>query len=279
MKLKIGISPCPNDTFIFDALYQGSLDIAPFEFDFIFEDVQTLNEMASNGYLDIIKISYAHYFKVMDHYIMMRSGSALGYGTGPLLIAKKMLSEKEIETGPIAIPGKFTTAGFLLKFAFPNANNTQEMIFSQIEQSVLQEEAVAGVIIHENRFTYAEKGLLKICDLGETWETKTGLPIPLGGIAIRRDFPAIVHQQVNELTSQSVLAARSIYPVLSSFIKSHAQEMREEVMRQHIQLYVNENSIHISTAGIQAVEKMRDIISPLSTLPLFIANENDGNEL
>ncbi|MBL7765258.1 MAG: 1,4-dihydroxy-6-naphthoate synthase [Chitinophagaceae bacterium] len=277
MKLNIGISPCPNDTFIFDAIYNRKMDTSPYEFEFIFEDVQTLNEMAMKGHLDIVKLSYAHYFSVMPQYIMMRSGSALGYGTGPLLIGRNLLSDQEIEAGPIAIPGKYTTAGFLLAYAYPGALHTTEMVFSQIEQCVLNGQAQAGVIIHENRFTYAEKGLMKIADLGEIWESRTGLPIPLGGIAIRRNLPAMVHQYLNSMISQSVLIANAKYPELSSFIQSHAREMSEEVMRQHIHLYVNENSIDITSSGLLAVEKMKEMIAPFSTLPLFIPHSDDRN--
>lgn len=270
MKLKIGISPCPNDTFIFDGIFNKSIDLAPFEFEFIFEDVQTLNLLASDGQIDIIKLSYAHFFNVLETYQMLRSGSALGFGVGPLLISNKTIKLNKIEFSKIAIPGKFTTANFLLKFAFPNVTHLIEMPFSEIEQAISMHQVDAGVIIHENRFTYQEKGLSLIQDLGTYWETKTHLPIPLGGIAIKRSFDIETKHQINELICQSILNSQSHYPNISNFVANHAQEMEKSVMRKHIDLYVNEYSVDIQEKGIEAVTKMQEILYPNSTYPLFI---------
>jgi len=270
MKLKIGISPCPNDTFIFDGIYNKSIDLKGFEFEFILEDVQTLNELALKGEIDIIKISYAHYFNVMNDYILLRCGSALGKGVGPLLIAKSDMSLAEINNKTIAIPGIHTTANFLFSFAFPNAINKLPMVFSEIENAVIQGMKDLGVIIHENRFTYQEKGLHKLIDLGNYWEEKTQLPIPLGGIAIKRNLPNSIQKQINTILHESLLLSRKKYPVLGAFITSHAQEMSQDVMKQHIDLYVNDYSLDIGTDGQLAVEKMKTTLGNLSTLPLFI---------
>ena len=269
MRIKIGISPCPNDTFIFDAIYNRKISCDPFEFDFIFEDVETLNQMASEGKVDVIKLSYAHYFKVLEIYVMLRSGSALGYGVGPLLIAKRPLSHQEIIHAQIAIPGVNTTANFLLHVAYPEVDNLIPYPFHEIEYLVLSEKIDAGVIIHENRFTYESKGLIKLMDLGEYWETKTKLPIPLGGIAIKRNFPLDKQLHINKILHESISYAKE-QKTLSEFVKCHAQEMDEDVMRQHIKLYVNENTLDIKREGILAVEKMKEILNPENKLTLFI---------
>jgi len=270
MKLKIGISPCPNDTFIFDAIYNNTIDCWPYEFEFVFEDVETLNKMAEQHEIDILKLSYAQYFNVMNDYIMLQSGSALGYGVGPLLIAKNKIDLETIETKKIAIPGKHTTALFLLQYAFPLASNQIEYNFAQIEQAVIDEEVDTGVIIHENRFTYAKKGLQKLMDLGEYWETKTNLPIPLGGIAIKRSLDSTIQTHINELIQMSILFSQSNLPEISDFVRCHAQEMDVDVIIQHINLYVNDNTLQIDTKGIEAVEHMANILNRTSSLNLFI---------
>ncbi len=270
MKLTIGISPCPNDTFIFDAIANHHIDSSPFEFEFIFEDVETLNQLANRGEVDIIKLSYAHYFNVMDDYIMLQSGSALGYGVGPVLISKKAIDIKNLNDYSIAIPGIHTTAFFLLNYAFNNIKNCQVLNFAHIEQAIIDEIVDAGVIIHENRFTYIDKGLQKIVDLGEYWESKTGLPIPLGGIAIKRSLPTEIHHQINELIQMSILYSTIKLPMISDFVKCHAQEMNEEVMRKHINLYVNENTIQLDQHGIKAIEKMYELTGIQSDKTLII---------
>ncbi len=270
MKFTVGISPCPNDTFIFDAMYHSLIDTHGMSFEFIFEDVETLNKLAQQGKLDIVKMSYANYFSVLDNYIMLRSGSALGNGVGPLLIAKENFPIQEISNLSIAIPGIHTTANFLLSFAFSESQNRTALPFSDIENKVLQGEFQAGVIIHENRFTYQDKGLIQLLDLGEYWEQKTELPIPLGGIAIRRNLSDEMQSQINFLIQSSISYSRKSYPVLSQFVKNHAQEMDEAVMLKHIDLYVNENTFEISANGIDAVTKMGSILHHNSSLPLFV---------
>jgi 1,4-dihydroxy-6-naphthoate synthase len=274
MKLRIGISPCPNDTFIFESIYSKLIDCSPFDFEFIFEDVQTLNELALQNELDIVKISYANYFNVINNYILLRSGGALGKGVGPILIAKEAFDLNLINDKKIAIPGIHTTANFLLQYAFPEIKNVQAFSFSDIENLVIHQQVDAGVIIHENRFTYLQKGLIKLIDLGEYWETQTQLPIPLGGIAIRRNLDVELQYHLNKLIVESIHEANSRLPLLSNFIQTHAQEMSEDVMRQHIQLYVNQYSIDIGEDGLNAVTKMKELLLiNKSNLDLFVLNK------
>lgn len=259
MNLSLGFSPCPNDTFIFDALVNGAIDTGGLRFDTRLEDVETLNQWAVQGKLDITKLSFAAGLKVADKYELLNSGSALGRGCGPLLIAREAASLETVKNMKIAIPGAFTTANLLFSIAFPDAAHKQVMLFSDIEQAVLSGEADAGVIIHENRFTYQQKGLVKLIDLGEFWETQTGQPIPLGGIFIKKDIAADMRAKVDRLIHESLRHAYTQYPSLSPYVKSHAQEMDENVMRQHIDLYVNEFSLDLGEKGKEAVEKLKEM--------------------
>jgi 1,4-dihydroxy-6-naphthoate synthase len=264
MKLTLGFSPCPNDTFIFDALVNKKIDANGFEFDVVLEDVQTLNQWAMQGKLDISKISYGVLPLVLNHYALLDSGGALGKGVGPLLISKKNIPPSEIDNCKIAIPGKNTTAHLLFSLAFPNAQLKEFMLFSSIEDAVLSGEVDCGVIIHENRFTYQNKGLKKIKDLGEFWEEKTGCPIPLGGIVIQKKFPKELQLQIDALIKQSVEYAFSNYPTLADYVKQHAQEMDEQVMRQHIDLYVNNYSVSLGEDGKQAVQTLLNIYATIN---------------
>ena len=259
MRLTLGFSPCPNDTFIFDALVNQKIETEGFSFETKLEDVETLNQWAFKGELDITKLSFAAGLKVADKYRLLNSGSALGRGCGPLLIARKDIPLTSVKDLTIAIPGENTTANLLFSIAFPGATHKKIMVFSDIENAVLNGDVDAGVIIHENRFTYQLKGLVKLIDLGEFWEATTGQPIPLGGIFIRRDLPEAVQQKVDELIHNSLEHAFSGYPSLSSYVKDHAQEMDEQVMRQHIDLYVNQFSLDLGEEGKIAVEKLKEM--------------------
>ncbi len=259
MKLSLGFSPCPNDTFIFDALVNGGLDTQGLEFEPMLEDVQTLNEWAAEGKLDITKLSFPALFQQIDKYVILDCGAALGKGVGPLLIAKNLVDGASVASRRIAIPGTATTANFLLSYAFPEAAQKVPMLFSAIEDAVLNGKADLGVIIHENRFTYQQKGLHKVCDLGEVWEEKERLPIPLGCIAIRRDLPTDVQQRVQDLIGKSVKAGFQNYPLLSPYIRQHAQAMAEEVMRKHIDLYVNDYTVSLGEGGRKAIEKLHEV--------------------
>ncbi len=263
MTLTLGFSPCPNDTFIFDALVNGKIDTGGISFDVVLEDVQTLNQWAIEGKLDISKISYGVLPLVLQQYKVLDSGGALGKGVGPLLITKhQTLTLEEVKNAKIAIPGINTTAHLLFSMAFPSAKNKSFHVFHEIEDLVLSGQVDAGVIIHENRFTYQQKGLHKIMDLGDYWEQQTGVPIPLGGIVAHNRLIDSVALQVNDLIKKSAEYAFSHYPEVADYVKENAQEMSEEVMRQHIDLYVNEFSIDLGIRGKQAVSTLLNIAQP-----------------
>lgn len=270
MKLTLGFSPCPNDTFIFDALVNKKINTGDIDVEVVLEDVQTLNEWALQGKLDITKISYGVLPLVLGSYIVLPAGGALGKGVGPLLITNAGgISATEVKDSTIAIPGEHTTAHMLFSLAFPEAGKKQFVLFSQIEDSVIHEKVDAGVIIHENRFTYQDKGLVKLMDLGEYWETETGSPIPLGGIVMKRTFDRALQERVNALIRASVEYAFAHYPHITDYVKQHSQEMSEGVMRQHIDLYVNNYSIDLGVDGKAAVEQFLNIYTQVhkTTLP------------
>lgn len=255
-KLSLGFSPCPNDTFIFDALIHHKIDTEGLEFDVFFDDVETLNKKALQGELDITKLSFHAFAHVSDKYVLLDAGSALGFGVGPLLISKTAYTPEEVKSKPslcVGIPGTYTTANFLLGIAFPALQNKKELVFSAIEESLLNEAVNLGVIIHENRFTYAQKGLHKVMDLGDYWEQETGMPIPLGGILIKRNIDTEIQHTVNRLIRKSVEYAFANPEASSDFVCHHAQELDESVRKQHIDLYVNKYSIDLGNLGKQAI--------------------------
>jgi 1,4-dihydroxy-6-naphthoate synthase len=275
-KLTIGFSPCPNDTFIFDALVNKKIDTGGLEFDLALEDVETLNEWAIEGKLDITKISFGVLPLVRNRYILLNSGGALGKGVGPLLISKNPIAALHIDECTVAIPGENTTAHLLFSLSFPNAMKKEFMLFSKIEDAILSNKVDAGVIIHENRFTYQRKGLKKILDLGEFWEEQTGCPIPLGGIVARREIDREISLQVDKLIRKSIEYGFAHYPVLPDFVKKHSQEMEEAVMRQHIELYVNDFSVDSGVMGKEAIEQLVNVYAKLhdmviNTKEIFIA--------
>lgn len=222
MKLTLGFSPCPNDTFIFDALIHHKIDTEGLEFEVFFNDVETLNQKAFNADLDITKLSFHAYAYAIKDYVLLDAGSALGFGVGPMLICKKPhdLNNPNLRVG---IPGRYTTANFLLSLAYPHFKNKQEMVFSDIEQKLLNDEIDLGLIIHENRFTYQDNGLQKVQDLGEFWETETKSAIPLGGIVVKRSLPLKIQQKLNRLIRKSVEFAFENPKSALPFIKLHAQ--------------------------------------------------------
>lgn len=265
MTLTIGFSPCPNDTFIFDALVNKKIDTKGIDFEAILEDVETLNTNALCGKLDVTKISYGVYPLLTDHYSLLNSGSALGTGVGPLLVAKTHLDLTDPNC-KVAIPGKNTTAHLLFSLAYPHITNKVFLRYDEIENFVLQnDENVAGVIIHENRFTYQDRGLTKIMDLGEYWQKETGSAIPLGGIVAKNTLPPEVISMVDGLIKQSIQYSYDQYPVLSTYVKDHAQEMDESVMRKHIDLYVNEFSLDLGSTGKKAIETLLAVFNTLNT--------------
>src|SRR5258706_5013947 len=255
MRLTLAFSPCPNDCFMFDAVVNRRIDLEGLEFDVRLADVEALNKAAFAGEVDVTKLSYHAYAYCAGGYVLLDAGSALGRNCGPLLISKRAIPQEEVASGGlrIAIPGKYTTANFLLGLAFPGARDRTELLFSDIEAAVLDGRFDAGLIIHENRFTYAARGLKKIVDLGEFWEAETGSPIPLGGIVARRSLPDDVQQSVNRIVRGSVEYAFANRSASLPFVRAHAQEMSEEVMYQHIDLYVNGYSVTLGPDGRRAV--------------------------
>jgi 1,4-dihydroxy-6-naphthoate synthase len=277
MKLSLGFSPCPNDCFMFDAIVNGRVELEGLEFEVRLADVEALNQAAFAGGADVTKLSYHAYAYCVGDYVLLDAGSALGRNCGPLLISRRPIAGDEVAAGnvSIAIPGRYTTANLLLGLAFPDARRKTELVFSAIEDALLNGEFDAGVIIHENRFTYAAKGLRKIVDLGEFWERTTGAPIPLGGIVIRRSLPTAVQQRVNRVLRRSVEYAFAHRAASLPFVRRHAQEMSDDVMYKHIDLYVNDYSIDLGLEGRRAVEVLfaegaeSGIIPPVD-IPLFL---------
>ena len=281
MKLSLGFSPCPNDTFIFDALIHHKIDTEGLEFEVFFDDVETLNQKAFRGDLDITKLSFHAFAYAADKYVLLDSGSALGFGVGPLLIYKredirhKILDstseisslKSQISNLQVGIPGKYTTANFLMGIAFPELQDKTELLSSDIEHSLLDERIDVGLIIHENRFTYQDKGLKKIIDLGDYWEKETGCAIPLGGIVVNRNLPEDVKLKVNRVLRRSVDFAFENPKSGLEFIRQHAQEMDEAVMYKHIELYVNQYSVNLGAEGRKAITRLFDIALQKKFIP------------
>lgn len=279
MKLTLGFSPCPNDTFIFDALIHKKIDTEGLTFDVFFDDVETLNQKAMRGELDITKLSFHAFAYVVNKYALLNAGSALGFGVGPLLICKKENLEQiksELKNVncqlKIGIPGKYTTANFLLGIAYPQLRNKKEMVFSSIEDALLKEEIDLGLIIHENRFTYQDKGLAQIIDLGNYWEQLTSCAIPLGGIVVNRNLPSQIQDQINRVLRKSVEYAFENPKSGLAFIRQHAQEMDETVMYKHIELYVNQYSIDLGIEGKKAIDTLFEMALKNKIIPPFKEN-------
>jgi 1,4-dihydroxy-6-naphthoate synthase len=258
--LSIGYSPCPNDTFIFYALIHGKVDTKNLSFKELLLDVETLNQKALQAELDLTKISYHAFGHVHKKYCLLRSGGALGRACGPLVIAKNEYAMAELRNKKIAIPGKLTTAYLLLRLfdsSFKNKpSNILEMPFHRIIEAVANEEAEAGLIIHESRFTYPASGLKKIMDLGEWWEKETGLPIPLGGIIAKRSLGEGLNKKLNKIIKASVQYALASRTGPMEYIKEHSQELSEDVINQHIDLYANDFSVDLGNDGEKAVKEL-----------------------
>ena len=269
MTLTLGFSPCPNDCFMFDAMVHQRIDCEGLEFSVRMADIEALNAAAFAGNVDITKLSFHAYAYCADDYVLLDAGSALGRNCGPLLISRRAISPEEVGEGGlrIAIPGKYTTANFLLSLAFPRATNKTECLFSEIENGVLDGTYDAGLIIHENRFTYQDKGLKKIIDLGEFWESETGAAIPLGGIVVHRRLPSEVRERINRVMRRSVEYAFANRAASLPFVRAHAQAMSEAVMYSHIDLYVNEFSVDLGVEGRRAVELLFDRARTSGVIP------------
>lgn len=269
MRLTLGFSPCPNDCFMFDAMVHRRIDLEGLEFDVRMADIEALNAAAFVSQIDVTKLSFHAYAYCIGNYVLLDAGSALGRNCGPLLISKREISRDEVARGDlrIAIPGQYTTANLLMSLAFPRATRKSQWLFSDIEAAVLDGTVDAGLIIHENRFTYAAKGLKKIIDLGEYWESETSAAIPLGGIVINRALPEDVQQKVNRIMRRSVEYAFANRTASLPFVRANAQEMSEDVMYQHIDLYVNEYSIDLGDEGRRAVEVLFERAREVGVIP------------
>jgi 1,4-dihydroxy-6-naphthoate synthase len=256
MKLTLGFSTCPNDTFIFDAMIHQKVDTEGLQFDAVLADVEELNKNAFESNIDITKLSYHAYAYVANNYKLLTSGSALGYKNGPLLISKHKIYPDEVSDLKVAIPGKYTTANLLFSIVYPSVKEKREYLFSDIEDAIIDNEVDAGVIIHENRFTYEKKGLKKIIDLGEDWEMKTKNPIPLGGIVVHRKFRTETQMKINRILKRSVEFALDNPKSSTRYVKDYAQELNEEVINQHISLYVNTFTTDLGNIGKEAVQTL-----------------------
>jgi 1,4-dihydroxy-6-naphthoate synthase len=267
MRLTLGFSPCPNDTFIFDAMVHGRIDTEGLEFDYFLTDVEELNKKALAAQVDITKISYHAYAYAADNYLILDAGSALGHRNGPLLICKHRLGISELNRLKIAIPGTYTTANLLFSIAWPDAINKHEYLFSKIEDALINDEVDAGLIIHENRFTYYKRGLHKLADMGEYWEKLTGLPIPLGAIVIKRNIPEDVALKVNRVVRRSLEYAYKDSFASYDFVAGNAREMDSTIMNNHIKLFVNEFTLNLGAKGREAIVELFRIAEEKKVIP------------
>ncbi|MFT3903199.1 MAG: 1,4-dihydroxy-6-naphthoate synthase [Niabella sp.] len=267
MKITLGFSPCPNDTFIFDALVNGDIDTGDVQIEPVLEDVETLNQWALQGKIDVTKLSFPAYFQTKDTYQLLDAGAAMGQGVGPLLITHKQgtVTEEDINEANIVLPGANTTAHLLFSYAYPHARKKTFAVFHEIEDKLINREADFGVIIHENRFTYQDKGLHKVKDLGEYWVEKMQVPIPLGAIAIKKSLGQEIYARMNEWIHHSLSMAFVKFPDISDYIKQHAQTMSEDVMHEHIKLYVNQYTLSLGMDGRKAVDVLEGVYKEVSS--------------
>ncbi|MFO7878657.1 MAG: 1,4-dihydroxy-6-naphthoate synthase [Bacteroidales bacterium] len=253
-KLSLSISSCPNDTFMFaDFVEQYAHEI-----DLRIKDIETLNTLAMHEKSDITKLSYHVWLKLRDKYDLLNSGAAMGENCGPILVSKHKAYPDEVADMSIAIPGEMTTANLLLAIFYPGVKTKKTTVFSDIEEAVLDGEVDAGLIIHESRFTYKDKGLKKIVDLGELWESETGLPTPLGGIAIHKRVPEAKKHEIDQALHQSIKKAFAQPESAMPFVRKHAQEMDDAVMKKHIDLYVNKYSLGEDEAVRKSIERLQE---------------------
>ena len=259
--LSLAFSPCPNDTFIFAALVHGWVDLGGLSFDYKLADVEELNRWAMEGKTDMIKVSFHAWLSLRDRYRLLDSGSAMGFGSGPLLVARCRMPDDRMPDARVALPGEHTTAHLLFRLAYPQVTRKEFVLFSEIEDAVLSGTVDAGVIIHENRFTYKQKGLIKIMDLGEFWESKTVSPIPLGGIVAREELGTEVISKLNRIMRRSVQYAMDHPEEGMDFVREHAQEIDDEVIKKHIALYVNRFTLDLGAEGRRAIQTMIDLIN------------------
>jgi 5,8-dihydroxy-2-naphthoate synthase len=271
MKLTLGFSPCPNDTFIFDAMVHGRIDTEGLEFDYFLADVEELNRRAISSAVDITKVSYHAYAYIAENYLILDSGSALGRKNGPLLVSRQLISSSDFPRARIAIPGRFTTANLLFSIAWPDAVNKAEYLFSDIPSAILKGDVDAGLIIHETRFTYEKLGLTRIADMGEFWEELTGLPVPLGAIVISRNIPEEVAFKVNRIVRRSLEYAYKDSVASRGFVAENATDIDSVVMNDHIRLFVNEYTLDLGINGREAIEELYRIAREKGVIPELAA--------
>lgn len=262
--ITLSFSPCPNDTFMFDAMIHHKVDTEGLEFEVSYRDIETLNQQALLGKPDITKLSSKALSLVLENYIVLNSGAALGFGVGPLLLSKTPLShwQSQISELRFGIPGKLTTANFLLDFAFPGPKTKIEMVFSEIEDGLLNDKIDIGLVIHESRFTYQKRGLNKLLDLGTYWEEKTGLPIPLAGIVVKKTLSHSTQLKIERILRKSIAFAFANPHSSLSYVQEHSREMEPEVVQNHIRLYVNEFSLDLGIRGKVALLTLLKTFDP-----------------
>jgi 1,4-dihydroxy-6-naphthoate synthase len=258
MKISLGYSTCPNDTFIFDALVNGKIDTEGLEFEPYLTDVEDLNLLAFKGELDVTKISYHAWLHVWRTYRILNAGSAMGKGHGPVLVARNECLDPRYLSLRVAIPGEYTTANLLLRMAYPNIQEKRTFVFSDIEEAVLSDQVDAGVLIHENRFTYRKKGLVLLRDLGEYWDEITHSPIPLGGIMVNRQLDQKTAVKVERLIRKSLEQAFADPMGTVAYMRKYAQSMDQEVLDSHLETFVNEYSLDLGEEGRRAISILID---------------------
>ncbi len=274
MKLKLAFSTCPNDTFMFEAIVNKRVDTLNYDFELTLADIDVLNKLTSNNEADIAKISFNNYPLISKNYQLLRSGSAIGFGNGPMIISKHKIELNKLKYKKIAIPGENTTANLLLKRLFPDIRTKKVYLFSDIERAILENEVDAGLIIHETRFTYQQRELQQIADLGHEWEKQTGLPLPLGGIAIKRDLSEKIKTDIQQIMQESVKYAINNPKKSMLYVKRHAQDISDKVVSQHINLYVNSKSIRIDSESESAINELLSLSAKFYNItlskPIFI---------
>jgi len=259
MKLKLGFSPCPNDTFIFEALVNGRIDTEGVSFDWFLADVEELNRRAMEGTVDVTKMSFHAYAMAAANYLILDSGSALGRNNGPLVVSRRKIYPDELDNALIAIPGRYTTANLLFSIFWPGASRKREYLFSDIPEAVLSGEADAGLIIHETRFTYLSLGLRKVADTGEYWEKMTGMPVPLGGIVVNRGVNEDIAGKVSRAIRRSIEYAWADPSASVEFIRRNAREIDTSVTEEHISLFVNNFSLSLGQEGKAAIARLYSV--------------------
>ena len=256
MHLKLAFSSCPNDTFMFHALVHGLVDTEGLSFDVDIYDVEELNERAQRGVYDMTKLSYHGWFTVRDAYDMLETGSALGYDCGPLLVCRADRPQQPTPESRVAVPGRYTTGALLYSLAYPGLGTQIPMLFSDIEGAVSRGVADLGVLIHEGRFTYRDKGLALVCDLGAWWQRTSGCPIPLGGIAVRRSLGAEIAAKTARVLHRSISYAFAHPEASRAYVASYARELSASIQQQHIDMFVNRFSLDLGEEGRRAVDTL-----------------------